>query len=76
MQFELVAPTNIPTQIEGVAIADQSAHLIDPGPNRYHRYGIISSPGHRRRDPKQVRRQAFLLRLNKLHLTNPGVINR
>lgn len=37
MQFHLVAPTDIAAQIEGPAITDQSAYLIDPGANRYHR---------------------------------------
>jgi len=53
MQFEVVAPTNILTQIEGWAIADLSAHLIDPCPNRYHRCGIIPSPGQRRQHPNR-----------------------
>ena len=37
MQFQLVAATDIAAQIEGPAIAHQSAYLIDPGTNRYHR---------------------------------------
>ncbi len=37
MQFQLVAPTDIAVQIEGPAITDQSAYLIDPGANCYHR---------------------------------------
>lgn len=40
MQFQLVAATDIAAQIEGAAIADQSAYLIDPGTNRYHRYVV------------------------------------
>jgi hypothetical protein len=37
MQFQLVAPADIAAKIEGPAIADQRAYLIDPGANRYHR---------------------------------------
>ncbi len=37
MQFQLVAPTDIAAKLEDPAIADQSANLIDPGSNRYHR---------------------------------------
>ena len=37
MQFQLVAATDIAAKIEGPAIPDQSAYLIDPGANRYHR---------------------------------------
>jgi hypothetical protein len=36
VQFQLKAPTDIAAKIEGPAIADQSAYLIDPGANRYH----------------------------------------
>ncbi|WP_435368447.1 hypothetical protein [Sphingomonas faeni] len=35
MQFQLVAATDIAAKIEGSAIADQGAYLIDPGTNRY-----------------------------------------
>jgi hypothetical protein len=34
VQFQLVAPTDIAAKIEGPAIADQSAYLIDPSANR------------------------------------------
>jgi hypothetical protein len=37
VQFQLIAPTNIAAKIKGPAVADQSAYLIDPGANRYHR---------------------------------------
>jgi len=37
VQFQLVAPTDIAAKIEGPAIADQSAYLIDSGAKRYHR---------------------------------------
>jgi len=40
MQFQLVAATDIAAKIEGSAIADQGAYLIDPGTNRYHRYVV------------------------------------
>jgi len=40
MQFQLVAATDIAAKIEGSAIADQGAYLIDPGSNRYHRYVV------------------------------------
>ncbi len=40
MQFQLVAATDIAAKIEGAAIADQGAYLIDPGTNRYHRYVV------------------------------------
>ena len=40
MQFQLVAATDIAAKIEGSAIADQGAYLIDPGTNRYDRYGV------------------------------------
>ncbi len=40
IQFQLVAATDIAAKIEGSAIADQSAYLIDPGTNRYHRYVV------------------------------------
>ena len=37
VQFQLVAPTDIAAKIEGPAITDQSADLIDRGANCYHR---------------------------------------
>ena len=40
MQFQLVAATDIAAKIEGSAIADQGAYLIDPGTNRYRRYVV------------------------------------
>ena len=40
MQFQLVAATDIAAKIEGSAIADQGAYLVDPGTNRYHRYVV------------------------------------
>ena len=40
MQFQLVAAADIAAKIEGSAIADQGACLIDPGTNRYHRYVV------------------------------------
>lgn len=40
MQFQLVAPTDIAAKVEGPAITDQSANLIDPGSNRYHRCAV------------------------------------
>lgn len=40
MQFELVAATDIAAKIEGSAIADQGAYLIDPGTNRHHHYVV------------------------------------
>ena len=40
MQFQLVAATDIAAKIEGSALADQGAYLIDPGTNRYHRYVV------------------------------------
>ncbi len=36
MQFQLVAPTDIAAKIEGSAVTDQCANLIDPSTNRYH----------------------------------------
>ena len=43
MQFQLVAAADIAAKIEGSAIADQGAYLIDPGPNRYHRCAVAPS---------------------------------
>jgi hypothetical protein len=43
VQFQLVAPTDIAAKIEGPAIADQRAYLIDPGANRYHRWVVAPS---------------------------------
>jgi len=43
MQFQLVAATNIAAKKEGSAVADQSAYLIDPGSNRYHRCAVAPS---------------------------------
>jgi hypothetical protein len=43
MQFQLVAATDIAAKIEGSALADQSAYLIDPGSNRYHRCAVAPS---------------------------------
>jgi hypothetical protein len=43
VQFQLVAPTNIAAKIEGSAISYQSANLIDPGSNRYHRCAVAPS---------------------------------
>ena len=40
MQFQLVAATDIAAKIEGSAIADQRAYLVDPRTNRYHRYVV------------------------------------
>lgn len=40
MQFQLVAATDIAAKIERSAIADQGAHLIDPGSNRHYRYVV------------------------------------
>ena len=40
MQFQLAAATDIAAKIEGSAIADQGAYLIDSGTNRYHRYVV------------------------------------
>ena len=44
MQFRLVAATDLAAKIEGSAIADQSAYLIDPGSNRY----AVAAPSLRR----------------------------
>jgi hypothetical protein len=43
VQLQLVAPTDIAAKIEGPAIADEGAYLIDPSASRYHRC-IISLP--------------------------------
>jgi hypothetical protein len=42
-QLQLVAPTNIAAKIEGPAIADQSAYLIDPRADRHHRCAVAPS---------------------------------
>ena len=46
MQFQLVAATDIAAKIEGSAIADQGAYLIDPGTNRHHRYVVAPLNDH------------------------------
>ncbi|WP_439144549.1 hypothetical protein [Sphingomonas faeni] len=43
MQFQLVAPADITSEVEGPAISDQSTYLIDPGANRYHRCTVAPS---------------------------------
>ncbi|WP_422663608.1 hypothetical protein [Sphingomonas sp. CFBP9019] len=43
MQFQLVAPTDITSEVEGPAISDQSTHFIDPGANCYHRCTVAPS---------------------------------
>jgi hypothetical protein len=40
MQFQLVAATDIAAKIEGSAVADQGAYLIDSSTNRYHGYVV------------------------------------
>jgi len=43
MQFQLVASADIAAKVEGPAIADQSANLIDSGSNRYHCCAVAPS---------------------------------
>jgi hypothetical protein len=51
VQLQLVAPTDIAAKIEGPAIADQGAYLVDSGASRYHRCIIslslcVAAAGH------------------------------